>query len=199
MASTHLYISCHLSCVPKKGNPKKGTRRKFFTACSVVLSTFRKLAFQAQTVRNASPSDSVACLNFRMGLIPKVRVFHRYRVGSRRYSVGFTVTQSDSLKKLHQCIGRAFWGPSTVAVCEKIALARAAPRAGKGREVQGRRNKDGNRSEISLGAPENGIRRIYSNLISGIKPCQADHYHHPSRIIVLSGRRPSNTTWHPAL
>ena len=33
---------CHLSCVPKKGDRKKGTRRKFFTACSVVLSTFRK-------------------------------------------------------------------------------------------------------------------------------------------------------------
>jgi hypothetical protein len=61
--------SCHLSCVPKKGGPKKGTRRKFFTPCSVVLGTFRKLAFQAQTVRNASPSDSVACLNFRMGLL----------------------------------------------------------------------------------------------------------------------------------
>ena len=22
---------CHLSCMPKKGDPKKGTRRKFFT------------------------------------------------------------------------------------------------------------------------------------------------------------------------
>jgi hypothetical protein len=55
------------SCVPKKGDPKKGTRRKFFTPCSVVLSTFRKLALRAQTVRNASPSDSVAWPNFRMG------------------------------------------------------------------------------------------------------------------------------------
>ena len=34
----------HLSCVPKKGDPKKGTRRKSFPACSVVLGTFRKLA-----------------------------------------------------------------------------------------------------------------------------------------------------------
>ncbi len=59
---------CHLSCVPKKGDPKKGTRRKFFTPCSVVLGTFRKLALRAQTVRNASPSDSVAWLNFRMGI-----------------------------------------------------------------------------------------------------------------------------------
>ncbi len=33
----------------KKGDPKKGTRRKFFTACSVVLGTFRKLALRAQT------------------------------------------------------------------------------------------------------------------------------------------------------
>jgi hypothetical protein len=32
-----------LAC-PKKGDPKKGTRRKFFTACSIVLGTFRKLA-----------------------------------------------------------------------------------------------------------------------------------------------------------
>ncbi len=61
------FTPCHLSCVPKKGDPKKGTRRKFFTPCSVVLGTFRKLALRAQTVRNASPSDSVAWLNFRMG------------------------------------------------------------------------------------------------------------------------------------
>ena len=32
-----------LAC-PKKGDPKKGTRRKFFTPGSVVLGTFRKLA-----------------------------------------------------------------------------------------------------------------------------------------------------------
>ena len=38
-----LLLLCHLSCVPKKGDPKKGTRRKFLTACSIVLSTFRKL------------------------------------------------------------------------------------------------------------------------------------------------------------
>ncbi len=63
-----LLLLCHLSCVPKKGDPKKGTRRKFFTACSIVLSTFRKLCpIGLQTVRNASPSDSIACLNFRMG------------------------------------------------------------------------------------------------------------------------------------
>jgi len=43
---------CHLSCVPKKGDPKKGTQRKSFTAGSVVLGTFRKLALRAQTVRN---------------------------------------------------------------------------------------------------------------------------------------------------
>jgi hypothetical protein len=48
-----LILVCHLSCVPKKGDPKKGTRRKSFTACSVVLGTFRKLALRAQTVRNA--------------------------------------------------------------------------------------------------------------------------------------------------
>ena len=65
---------CHLSCVPKKGDPKKGTRRKFFTACSVVLSTFRKLALRAQTVRNASPSDSVAWLNFRMGSMQETSI-----------------------------------------------------------------------------------------------------------------------------
>ena len=57
----------HLSCVPKKCDRKKGTRRKFLTPSSVVLGTFRKLALRAQTVRNASPSNSVAWLNFRMG------------------------------------------------------------------------------------------------------------------------------------
>jgi len=29
----------HLSCTPKKGNRKKGARRKFLTPCSVVLTT----------------------------------------------------------------------------------------------------------------------------------------------------------------
>ena len=62
----HAYLVTFLAC-PKKGDPKKGTRRKFLTPCSVVLGTFRKLALRAQTVRNASPSDSVAWLNFRMG------------------------------------------------------------------------------------------------------------------------------------
>ena len=65
------FILRHLSCVPKKGDRKKGTRRKFLTPCSVVLGTFRKLALRAQTVRNASPSDSVAWLNFRIGGMQK--------------------------------------------------------------------------------------------------------------------------------
>ena len=60
------FVVTFLVC-PKKGDPKKGTRRKSFTACSVVLGAFRKLALRAQTVRNAFPSDSVACLDFRMG------------------------------------------------------------------------------------------------------------------------------------
>ena len=60
------FLVTFLAC-PSKVTPKKGTRRKFFTPCSVVLTTFRKLALRAQTVRNASPSDSVAWLNFRMG------------------------------------------------------------------------------------------------------------------------------------
>ena len=50
------------------------TRRKFLTPCSVVLSTFRKLALRAQTVRNASPSDSVAWLNFRMGTMQEAPI-----------------------------------------------------------------------------------------------------------------------------
>src|SRR5574341_440887 len=73
--------SRHLSCVPKKGDPKKGTRRKFLTPCSVALGTFRKLALRAQTVRNASPSDSVAWLNFRMGTMQEgsIQVAHSYQ------------------------------------------------------------------------------------------------------------------------
>jgi hypothetical protein len=59
---------CHLSCVPKKGDKKKGTRRKFLTPCSVVLGTFRKLTLRPQTVRNALPLDSLAWLTFRMGV-----------------------------------------------------------------------------------------------------------------------------------
>jgi len=43
--------------------PDSSTRRKSCTACSITLGTFRYLALQAQTVRNALPSDSVACLN----------------------------------------------------------------------------------------------------------------------------------------
>ena len=50
MTSTYSLVT-FLAC-PKKGDPKKGTQRKSFTAGSVVLSTFRKLALRAQTVRN---------------------------------------------------------------------------------------------------------------------------------------------------
>jgi len=39
--------------------------------CGAVM--IRKLALRAQTVRNASPSDSVACLDFRPGFIPQSR------------------------------------------------------------------------------------------------------------------------------
>ena len=72
-ASQHSTLApfCHLSCVPKKGDPKKGTRRKFFTACSVVLSTFRKLAD-----RNIFVHQSLALrerVRVRVGFVPRLR------------------------------------------------------------------------------------------------------------------------------
>jgi hypothetical protein len=53
--------------MPEKGDPKKGTRRKFFPGMLVILGTFRKLALRASDIRNASPSDSVACREFSHG------------------------------------------------------------------------------------------------------------------------------------
>jgi len=41
-------------------------------SCSVVLGAFRKLALRAQTVRNASPSDSVACREWSHGVGPRL-------------------------------------------------------------------------------------------------------------------------------
>ena len=68
----------HLSCVPKKGDPKKGTRRKFFTPCSVVLSTFRKQPALAHGTRKRWPqarqppgSDSPKCFTFGLGRLAK--------------------------------------------------------------------------------------------------------------------------------
>jgi len=46
-----MFFSCFFRVTflarPKKGDPKKGARRKFFTPGSVVLGTFRKLALWA--------------------------------------------------------------------------------------------------------------------------------------------------------
>jgi len=61
-------VSRYLSCVPKKDNPKKGTRRKSFTAGSAALGTFRKPALRASDIRNASPSGLVARPDLRPGL-----------------------------------------------------------------------------------------------------------------------------------
>ena len=57
-----------LAC-PRKVTQRRAPYENSFTACSVVLGTFRKLALRAQTVRNASPSDSVACLKFSKGIV----------------------------------------------------------------------------------------------------------------------------------
>ena len=65
------HVCCHLSCLPKQGDRKKGTRRKSFTACSVVLGTFRKLAD-----RNIFVHPSLALrerVRVRVGFVPRLR------------------------------------------------------------------------------------------------------------------------------
>ena len=73
-----LEFSCHLSCVPKKGNRKKGTRRKFLTPCSVVLGTFRKQPAFATCAhkrwpqaRQPSGFRHPKCFTLGLGRLPK--------------------------------------------------------------------------------------------------------------------------------
>ena len=79
--------------MPKKGDPKKGTRRKFFTAYSVVLGAFRKQpAFALRThrrwpqARKGQASDSPKCFSLGLGRTPK------FSHGGRQRSkaLGFT-------------------------------------------------------------------------------------------------------------
>ncbi len=49
-----------LAC-PRKVTQRRAPGEHSFPSCSVVLGAFRNLTLRAQTVRNASPSDSVAC------------------------------------------------------------------------------------------------------------------------------------------
>ena len=79
----------------RKVTPKKGTRRKFLTPGSVVLGTFRKLGLRPQTVRNASPSSSVARLNFRMGTMQEapIQIFTPNPAYSRSGPMNFLGTR----------------------------------------------------------------------------------------------------------
>jgi len=70
-------LFCYLSCAPKKGNRKKGARRKFFTACSVVLGTFRKLALRG--------SNNPKCLTLGLGRTPKFSYGYKAQVLAPRF------------------------------------------------------------------------------------------------------------------
>jgi hypothetical protein len=55
-------FSCHLSCVPKQGDPKKGTRRPFL---SVMLGRPRYIS-----ETRPSGSDSPKCFTLGLGRMP---------------------------------------------------------------------------------------------------------------------------------
>ena len=75
MSLTLLLFSCtaahalvtFLAC-PRKVTQRRAPGENFLPAYSVVLGAFRKLALRASNIRNALPSDSVACLKFSHGI-----------------------------------------------------------------------------------------------------------------------------------
>jgi hypothetical protein len=78
----------HLSCVPKKCDRKKGTRRKFFTPDSVVLSTFRKQPALAHGTRKRWPqarqpsgSDSPKCFTLGWPVFAPALINTGHRLG----------------------------------------------------------------------------------------------------------------------
>jgi hypothetical protein len=77
-----MFFPLHLSCVPKKGDPRRAPGENSLrqarsssvhfgnslnSRIALINAGHRLANLRAQTVRNASPSDSVAWLNFRMG------------------------------------------------------------------------------------------------------------------------------------
>ncbi len=106
------FILCHLSCVPKKCDRKKGTRRKFFTPGSVVLGTFRKQPALARGTRKRWPkarqpagSDSPKCFTLGLGRPAKFSHGNHARIFDSNLYPNPARPRSGPMKFLGTCLG----------------------------------------------------------------------------------------------